>query len=465
MSANRALWYVIALIVVAGLIGVVTFTGRPPKPPSGDGNASPKLSFKTPTDQEILMSTETKECIGCHQTRGITASAIRDWKLSAHAYNETGCEMCHIPVDAAPVEIQNATSACEDKRVRRSVSATNCQPCHAQQVEQFTNGKHSKAWVAMTAMPMMPHVPEAIVDRGCGACHNIGRDTGRCDACHTRHEFSAAEARRPEACQTCHMGFDHPQWEMYSTSKHGSLYRMHGDNWDWHKKLGDWFEEPYEADASTPRTPTCAFCHMPSGDHTVKTAWGFLALRLAENDPEWQQYRNTIFKGLGVIDADGKPTERFQVVLAGDVARTNEEEWIKQRQREIDQCLQCHSRSFTEETFKQADQVIKEADALMAEAVEIVNGLYADGVLPPPKDRPPTVDLLEFYEVKNPIEQQLYVMFLEHRMRTYQGAFHMNPDYLHWYGWAEMRRDLAEIKKQAEELRAAHGEPATESNG
>ena len=42
-----------------------------------------------------------------------------------------------------------------------------------------------------------------------------------CDSCHTRHTFSVKEAREPEACATCHMGFDHPQWEMYSTSKHG----------------------------------------------------------------------------------------------------------------------------------------------------------------------------------------------------------------------------------------------------
>ncbi|CUT00354.1 hypothetical protein [Candidatus Kryptobacter tengchongensis] len=62
-------------------------------------------------------------------------------------------------------------------------------------------------------------------------------------------------------------------------------------------------------------------------------------------------------------------------------------------------------------------------------------------------------DLLRFYEVRHPIEQKLYVMFLEHRMRSFQGAFHMNPDYQHWYGWAELKRDLAEIKHEAEMLR------------
>jgi hypothetical protein len=44
-------------------------------------------------------------------------------------------------------------------------------------------------------------------------------------------------------------------------------------------------------------------------------------------------------------------------------------------------------------------------------------------------------------------------MYLEHRMRTFQGTFHANPDYALWYGWSELRRDLTEIKAMAEELR------------
>ncbi len=39
-------------------------------------------------------------------------------------------------------------------------------------------------------------------------------------------------------------------------------------------------------------------------------------------------------------------------------------------------------------------------------------------------------------------------MFLEHRMRTFQGTFHANPDYSFWYGWSEMQRDLTEIKEK-----------------
>jgi len=91
----------------------------------------------------------------------------------------------------------------------------------------------------------------------------------------------------------------------------------------------------------------------------------------------------------------------------------------------------------------------------MAEAIEIVAGLYKDGVLARPESYNFAYpDLLTFNEASTPIEQTLFQMFLKHRMRTFQGAFHNNPDYTFWYGWSEMRADLTEIKAEAQELRA-----------
>ncbi len=452
MLGGMMVLLLVALVVIGVLVrrpaAVVTTSGVP-------------IQTAAEVTRSVRIGGETRACLECHQSKHLTASAIRDWKRSKHAETEVGCEKCHLPAADAPQPVKESSSACEDKRVRRKVSAANCKDCHATQVNQFDNSKHAAAWVAMNAMPMTHKMPKDILARGCGACHNIGLDGGKCDSCHTRHVFSAAEARRPQACMTCHMGFDHPQWEMYSTSKHGAIYAMEGNQWDWNIKLGDWFSDKYKSDPRVPRSPTCAYCHMPNGDHTVKTAWGFLAVRLAEKDPEWQKFRNTIFEGLGVIDDKGQPTERFKVVVAGSVARMTQEEWDKTRDREIKQCTECHGPAFVKEQFAQADRIVKEADGLMAEAVTVVSGLYKDGILKKPVERPPTVDLLQFYEVPNPIEQKLYTMFLEHRMRTFQGAFHMNPDYLHWYGWAEMRRDLEEIKAEAEQLRKEHGKRAT----
>ncbi|MBW2075928.1 MAG: cytochrome C, partial [Deltaproteobacteria bacterium] len=50
-------------------------------------------------------------------------------------------------------------------------------------------------------------------------------------------------------------------------------------------------------------------------------------------------------------------------------------------------------------------------------------------------------------------EQKLFLMFMEHRMRTFQGTFHANPDYAFWYGWSEMQRDLSDIKEMDKDLR------------
>jgi len=39
-------------------------------------------------------------------------------------------------------------------------------------------------------------------------------------------------------------------------------------------------------------------------------------------------------------------------------------------------------------------------------------------------------------------------------MKAFQGGYHMNPDYSTWYGYAKMRKDLAEIREIAAEMRA-----------
>jgi nitrate/TMAO reductase-like tetraheme cytochrome c subunit len=393
-------------------------------------------------------------CIACHEKRGATARAIRDWKESAHARQGIACETCHVPADKASKSIADSSSSCEDKTVRRKVSGKSCAECHEQQHKQFMGGKHAAAWVALKAMPTTKDQPAAMIDgeKGCGGCHRIGRDEGKCDSCHTRHRFSAAEARRPQACATCHMGFDHPQWEMYSTSKHGAIHALEGNKVDWNRKLVDLYGPKAKPEVAA-RAPVCASCHMPEGDHGVRTAWGFLALRLPEDDKEWMGYRAKILQGLGVLDADGKPTGRLALVKAGDVARLSKQSWQKERDRLMVQCQSCHSKSYASTELEKGDQLIKESDKLMAEAVTLVDGLYQDGILERPKNYPAGVDLLRFYETENEIEQKLYVMFLEHRMRSFQGAFHMNPDYQHWYGWAEMKRDLVEIRKEAAKLR------------
>ena len=327
---------------------------------------------------------------------------------------------------------------------------------------QFRAGKHAAAWAAMNAMPTIHYQPMALIEglKGCGGCHKIGLKTpeeirglakegghafgvASCDACHTRHTFSTAEAREPQACQTCHMGFDHPQWEMYSASKHGVRYLL--------KQNGIL--------AETVAAPTCQNCHMQEGGHAVRTAWGFLAVRLPmPEDPQWAGDRATILQGLGVLDPAGKPTARLDVVKAASVARLTQEEWQADRDRMLGVCTECHSENFARGELTKGDEIIKEADRLMAEAIRVVASLYKDGVLAKPQGYAyPFPDLLAFHDATTPVEQRLFRMFLEHRMRAFQGTFHANPDYALWYGWSEMVQDLTEIKAMAEEMRQRVG--------
>src|SRR5215475_6861256 len=317
--------------------------------------------------------------------------------------------------------------------------------------------------VQTCALPILPTIhwqPMAMTtgEKGCGGCHKIGLKTATeivelrqggaefgaasCDACHTRHTFSAEEARQPQACETCHMGFDHPQWEMYSSSKHGVRNHL--------KQM-----KVLPADASA---PTCQTCHMQEGNHEVRTAWGFLAVRLPmPEDKQWAADRATVLQALGVLDPEGKPTALVATVKAADVARLTEEDWQRERDKMLNTCNQCHSLNFAKQQLAAGDDMIRNADHLTAEGIRMVADLYKDGTLPKPANYAyPFPNLLTFHDAPTVIEQKLFVMYLEHRMRTFQGTFHASPDYALWYGWSEMQRDLTEIKELAADMRRNH---------
>jgi len=386
-----------------------------------------------------------QDCVSCHS--GLTPGIVTDWQASIHAAAGVDCGGCHG---------EKHVSA-DDVRMAGLPTPQDCAVCHETQVQQFTSGKHAHAWTAMQAMPTIHWQPMVLIEgmKGCGGCHKIGvksdaemmklRTEGSgfglasCDACHTRHAFSVSEAGQPEACQTCHMGFDHPQWEVYSASKHGVRYTL--------------IRQGVLAAGAV--APTCQQCHMQGGNHEVRTAWGFLAVRLPlSEDPRWKADQVTILQALGVLDLEGNPTPRLDAVKVADMARLNEPSFQIERDKMIATCHQCHSAEFARIEMDKGDKLIRHADSLLAEAIRVVAGLYQDGVLQKPASYAyPFPDLLTFHNAPTPIEQTLFVMHLEHRMRAFQGMFHMNPDYVLWYGWSEMVRDLAEIKYLAAQLR------------
>jgi hydroxylamine dehydrogenase len=396
----------------------------------------------------VIAIAQNNDCIDCHQK--ITPNIVKDWQLSVHSGEDVDCVDCHGNLHKDETDVAKVLT----------VTAATCAECHDTQFDQFSKGKHALAWVSYTAMPTTHGLPMALTEgmKGCGGCHKIGlksdeetkilKEQGSifghasCDACHTRHTFSVKEAREPQACQTCHMGFDHPQWEMWSSSKHGVRYLL--------KQSGILHEES--------AAPSCQTCHMIDGDHEVRTPWGFLAVRLPlPEDEQWKADQVTILQALGVLDPDGNPTGRLDVVKAADVARLTQESFDAERNKLIGVCSDCHSENFAKGELAKGDDMIREIDHLLAEAIRIIAGLYQDGIIPKPEGYAHAYpDLLTFHDAPTTIEQVLFEMHLKHRMRAFQGTFHANPDYALWYGWSEMVRDLAEIKEKAAELRRTH---------
>ena len=393
----------------------------------------------------VAQTASADTCVDCHSEN--SPNIVTDWENSKHHQEGVSCSSCH----------KGGHSSADDVDKLRTVTANTCGRCHEERLEQFSRGKHALSWAALQAMPTTHAMPMALNQgmKGCGGCHKLGLKSDEeievlkadgsvfghasCDACHTRHTFSAIEASEPQACQTCHMGFDHPQWEMWSASKHGIRYLLKQNG-----TLPD----------TTP-APTCQTCHMVDGDHEVRTAWGFLAVRLPlPEDPQWKADQITILQALGVLDLEGNPTPRLDVVKAADVARLTQEDFDTERNKMIAVCSECHSENFARAELGKGDDIIREADHLLAEAIREVASLYESGLLDKPEAYAAAFpDLLTFHDAPTAIEQQLFQMHLKHRMRAFQGAFHANPDYALWYGWSEMVRDLQEIRERAGELR------------
>ncbi len=399
-------------------------------------------------------------CVDCHKE--ISPGQVRDWEISLHAAEEVTCSDCHGEEHQTEADYLKAVLPTEHV----------CAECHEDQFESFAKGKHNHGWTVLNAIPATHYAPDELIEggRGCGGCHNMGikseaqrldqlskgyrYQNNSCDECHTRHTFSKKEALNPRACQQCHMGYDHPQWEMWSSSKHGERYFA--------KLAGDL---PEGASA-----PTCQHCHLKDGTHENRTAWGFLGVRLPlPEDPQAAADRVTILKALGVLNPEtGEPTAILDAVKAVDMARLDEASWQTERDKMLETCSECHSKPYAKEQLDMGDAILTKADRLMAEAIEIVADLYADGIIVKPEGYPfnyPFILTLmhtnganwdENLEGLSSIDQVLLQMFFKHRMRAYQAFFHVNPDYAYWYGWNMMTQDLGEIIELDKSMRAQH---------
>jgi hypothetical protein len=407
-SARLLIVSFIALIIVLGLALVILAIGR-----SGSATTEERVN---------VLANSDNECVECH-TR-TTPGIVDQYGHSTMAAAEVVCQDCH-EVDADyPGAIEH-----EGTHVLNEPTTAMCETCHQSEVAQYNQSRHGlPAYVAFAgtadlteeqlaqyeAIPEGSFAPDKmrnalfaiegpeITKFACEDCHNVGRPAadgsiGQCSKCHLRHEFSLEQARKPETCNHCHIGPDHPQWEIYQESPHGIAYATGGDNWHWEA-------EPGTLDTTDFPAPTCATCHM-SGfgsagtTHDVgdRLTW-YLFAPISQRRPAWQD--NAV---------------RMQSV-----------------------CTECHNQNFIETFYEEADAATEKVNEWVVESDEMIQPLKDQGLL---TDEPfdESIDFVHF---------ELW----HHWGRTAKfGVWMQGPDYTQWHGAYELLSDMVELEELVNE--------------
>ena len=351
-------------------------------------------------------------CLECHESK--TPGIVRYWQESVHAEKQVTCVSCH-GHDAEENHTRSVT-----------VSAEKCKKCHEQAYAGHVSSRHGiglktgrgctrniTSFDEREKTCILCHDPGSTrpkVATECAmflaqspemqrqGCDSCHRIEVRCDTCHTKHGTDRGLARMPEICGTCHIGPDHAQFEMWETSPHGVLYRKSGEA----------------------AGPSCTTCHMKDGSHDVS-------------------------RGISTGLPDAAALQKGQ-----------------EREFMLDICASCHSRSLARRNLDDADKIVEQSRALVAEAQEIVEKLRREDLLrPSPAERPAhplfgqtfIIGPHMLYENLSAVESLFFKMKQFYYMNTTKGAFHQNPDYTHWYGNAPLKLTLSEIRSEAYLLR------------
>ena len=159
------------------------------------------------------------DCAACHPVEVEQYSE----NLMSHAYgNLQGNSLYRSLADAT-----NGLQTFEHMKITHAKSdpqmdADACLYCHGTKVE-VKGFKTRETPDGEMDFPVLTGWP----NRGVGRINPDGTK-GSCTACHTRHGFSMAMARKPYTCSECHKGPDVPAYKVYSVSKHGNVFAPWG---------------------------------------------------------------------------------------------------------------------------------------------------------------------------------------------------------------------------------------------
>ncbi|WP_420905793.1 multiheme c-type cytochrome [Candidatus Magnetaquiglobus chichijimensis] len=352
-------------------------------------------------------------CLECHVV--VTPGIVKDWRDSRHAQSKEPvlCPACHG----------------EDHQKLSFPTPQTCGTCHPQRLAQMEEEKkygfpsHALAMERAVDSKHFADKPKAEV-ASCLQCHSVAT---KCDSCHTRHRFDAAEARRPEACITCHSGPPHPDDESFFDSAHGRIYQQQGKQWDWRQPLA---KGRYPA-------PTCAYCHMKDGNHQVadKAVWKF-----------------------GIRQINPRSAENQ----------------IK-RKRWLELCTDCHAPEVARRFFGELDAERSLAWDKLHGVERLLKGLRGEGRLTPTaRERPPyPMDWLSrlwprerigFYEGQasafynvGTIERDYFDLWYFTNLGAYKGMAHGSKEMSGRFH-QRMEVQVEAIRNEAERLRGQTGE-------
>lgn len=418
---------------------------------------APQLFYAPPEEPKGVFTRD--QCVGCHVVT--QPLLVKAWSESSHG------DFSNLTLT------QRETLLNVEKRLSKGLKNVNCIDCHgapgAEEISHDTqlimpgpetcgvcHPKEAKelisekdygipGWPAGRESHAMSYdanlgtdvwaVADKNVVQGCDMCHNIQH---KCDSCHTRHSFKASEARRPEACATCHNGPDHPDIEYYLNSKHGTIYSVERDTWDWSKSIKD---AKYPA-------PTCQSCHM-----YYKGEYSHNMVRKAIMGEGDILFYENLFKGV--------PPTAF---INGNP------ELVARREAWIETCAQCHSTRFAQDYLTSMDKASDAVFDYLTDAFAILKDVYGKGALyPMPSDRPhapapvndnPPNTLGGFYgefwaKDGNPsrIEMDFLYMWENEAFCVRKGLAHQNPNGFTYISWANLLKKYIGITSEADTLK------------
>ncbi|MFN3408182.1 MAG: ammonia-forming cytochrome c nitrite reductase subunit c552 [Limisphaerales bacterium] len=378
------------------------------------------------------LSPQSAACVACHKKE--SQVIYEQWGSSKHFRANVGCYECHMANQTDPDAYEH-----HGQFISTIASPKDCARCHEREVQEFNDSHHAKGARILGSLDntlaevvegnrgfkttAFPHGVSAAAVNGCWQCHGsevkvlptgrldpatwpntgIGRinpdgSEGSCTACHSRHSFSAAQARTPDTCGKCHMGPDHPQIEIYNESKHGIAYRANVDKMNLNN--AKWIVgEDYNA------APTCATCHMSATkDQPVTHDVG---MRISWNNRPEISIRPEIGDAkLGLPGANVK--------------------WEQRRANMQNVCINCHNVNYVQAFYQQYDGLI-----------DLYHGKFAEPGLALYQAAKP---LLPGPQFANKIDFTWYEIWHHEGRRARHGASMMGPDYTHWHGTYEVAK-------------------------